>query len=280
MLKGMSNQPNFRQSIAYWCLADTEWTWDAEKICSTVKDLGIEGVELAPVEAYPVIKKHGLTCALCFNGMPGAPFVKGLNNLAYHEEIIARTKESIDIAADHGFPNVIAFTGYKWRNAEDPTSGEWPLAECFENCVRGLTELGSYAGPKNVTICLEHLNTRDGSHPMKGHPGYQGEDIDFCAEIVRNVDSPSVRLLFDFYHVQLMHGDLIRRFRSHKDVIGHVHTAGCPGRNEFNDNQEIHYPGVVTALQQSGYKGFVGHEFIPTGDPVGAFRSAIEMFQA
>lgn len=280
MLKDMSNQQKFRQSVGYWCLADTEWGWDAEKICSTAKNLGIESVELAPADAYSTLRKHGLTCALCFNGMPGAPFVKGLNNPAYHEEIIARTKQSIDVAADYGFPNVIAFTGYKWRNAEDPASGEWPLADCFQNCVRGLSEIGAYAGRKNVTICLEHLNTRDGSHPMKGHPGYQGDDVDFCAEIVRKVDSPTVRLLFDFYHVQVMHGDLIRRYRAHHDVIGHVHTAGCPGRNDLDDTQEIHYPGIVAVLRQSGYTGFVGHEFIPTSDPVQALKAAVQMFES
>lgn len=275
----MSNQRKFKQSVAYWCLADSDWEWNTEQICETANQLGLESVELAPPHTYPALRKHNLTCALCFNGMPGAPFVKGLNNLSYHEEIIARTKESIDLAAEYGFANVIAFTGYKWRNAEDPTSGEITLEDCMNNCVRGLSELSTYAAAKHVNICLEHLNSRDGSHPMKGHPGYQGDNVEFCAQIVRNVNSPSVRLLFDVYHVQVMHGDIIRRLKAHSDVIGHIHTAGCPGRNEFDNRQEIHYPGVVAAIRDIGYNGFVGHEFIPTNDPVNSLQTAIKVFE-
>jgi hydroxypyruvate isomerase len=271
---------NFKQSLAYWCLADTEWEWTTEQVCELAVSLGLESVELAPPHTYPALQQHNLTCALCFNGMPGAPFAKGLNNAGYHEEIFTRTKESIDVASDYGYPNVIAFAGYKWKNAEDPTSGEITLETCSANCVKGLAELGAYAANKNVTICLEHLNSRDGSHPMKGHPGYHGDDIDFCADIIRKVNLPSVRLLFDVYHVQVMHGDIIRRLRAHRDVIGHIHTAGCPGRNEFDDRQEIHYPGIVAAIREIGYEGYIGHEFIPTNSPAESFAAAKKMFNS
>jgi hydroxypyruvate isomerase len=276
----MSNQAKFKQSVAYWCLADSDWQWDTEQICQTATRLGLQSVELAPPETFPALRKHNLQCALSFNGMPGAPFAKGLNNPSYHEEIITRTKQSIDLAADYGFPHVIAFTGYKWKNADDPTSGEISLADCFENCVKGLSELSTYAAAKNVSICLEHLNSRDGSHPMKGHPGYQGDNIDFCADIIRKVNSPSVRLLFDVYHVQVMHGDIIRRLYAHQDVIGHIHTAGCPGRNEFDDRQEIHYQGVIAAIRDIGYTGYIGHEFIPTGEPAQSLETAIKLFNS
>ena len=269
---------SFKQSLAYWCLADTEWTWNAEQICQTAVELGVAAVELAPPEAYPVIEKYKLKSALCFNGMPGAPFVKGLNNLSYHEEIFSRTKQSINTASGYGFPNVIAFTGYKWRNAEDPTSGEIPLQDCITNCVEGLSELASYAAKKNVTLCLEHLNSRVSSHPMKGHPGYQGDNLDVCAEIIRNVNSSNVKLLFDVYHVQVMHGDIITRLNANKDIIGHIHTAGCPGRNELNNNQEINYPPIVKAIRETDYSGYIGHEFIPAGEAIAGFKEAVELF--
>ena len=274
----MSNTTKYKQSVAYWCLADSEWQWNIEQICQAAKQLGLASVELAPPETFPTLRKHGLKCALCFNGMPGAPFVKGLNNAKYHEQIITQTKQAIDLAAEYEFPNVIAFTGYKWRDAEDPASGEISAEECFKNCVEGLAELSKHAAAKGVTICLEHLNTRDGSHPMKGHSGYQGDNVDFCADIVRKVNSPSVRLLFDFYHVQVMHGDLIRRYKALQDVIGHLHTAGCPGRNELNDRQEIHYAGVAAAIRESGYSGYIGHEFIPIDDPMKGLSSAVKLF--
>ena len=137
--------------------------------------------------------------------------MRGFNNPRYHEEVIARTTETIDACAAAGFPAVIAFTGYKWRDADDPKSGEISLAEGADHCVKGLKQIAGHAEKKGVTICLEHLNTRDGTHPMKGHPGYQGDDIDSVAGIVRRVGSPRVKLLFDIYHVSVMNGDVIRR---------------------------------------------------------------------
>ncbi len=85
------------------------------------------------------------------------------------------------------------------------------------------------AEAKQVTLVLEHLNTKDDSHPMKGHPGYWGDQLDLCADLVRSVDSPRFKLLFDIYHVQIMHGDLVRNIQRYKDIVGHYHTAGNPG---------------------------------------------------
>jgi hydroxypyruvate isomerase len=82
-----------------------------------------------------------------------------------------------------------------------------------EYSVQGRRELAKLASPGNVTLVLEQLNTRDDSHPMKGHPGYQGDDIDYCAEIVRRVDSPHVKLRFDVCHAAILNGDVIRRLR-------------------------------------------------------------------
>ncbi|CAF4281903.1 unnamed protein product [Adineta steineri] len=115
---------------------------------------------------------------------------------------------------------------------------------------------------------------------MKGHPGYQGDNIDFCADIVRKVNSPSVRLLFDVYHVHVMHGDVIKYLRAHHDVIGHIHTAGYPGRNELDDKQEINYPDIVNAIREIGYTGYIGHEFIPTREPMDGLSKAVSMFNA
>ena len=106
-----------------------------------------------------------------------------------------------------------------------------------------------YAEKKKINLVLEHLNTRDDSHPMKGH-GYFGEDVDHCVELIRQVDSPNMKLLFDVYHVQIMNGDVIRRIRQYKDVIGHYHTAGNPGRAELDDTQEINYPAVMRAMRR------------------------------
>jgi hydroxypyruvate isomerase len=112
---------------------------------------------------------------------------------------------------------------------------------------------------------------------MKGHPGYQGNDVEYCIDIIKRVGSKNLKLLFDIYHVQIMNGDVIRRIRQHRESIGHIHTAGNPGRGELNDAQEIAYRPVMKALVEIGYDGFVGQEFIPTGDPLAGLKQAVKL---
>lgn len=268
-----------KQSVAYWCLNSSKWQWSMEQVCQIANELGFAGIELVPSELLPEVRKHNLICTLGVNGMPDPPFMRGVNNRRHHEQVIASTKAAIDTCVEFETPNVIAFTGYKWRDPENPHSEEIPRHEGFENSVAALRTLADYAASKGVTVCLEHLNTRDDTHPMKGHPGYQGDDLDFCAGIVREVNSPFVRLLFDAYHVQVMHGDVIRRIRQNRDVIGHIHTAGNPGRNEIDGSQELYYPAVRRVLEEIGYEGFIGHEFIPTREPGEGLEAAAEIFR-
>ena len=147
-----------------------------------------------------------------------------------------------------------------------------------QNCVDLWKSVIGYAEECKVNLCLEHLNSRDDTHPMKGHPGYFGDDVDFCVDLIRRVGSPNMKLLFDIYHVQIMNGDVIRRIRQYQDLIGHYHTAGNPGRGELDDTQEINYPAVMKAIVATGYKGYVAQEFIPTWeDKVKALRHAAEV---
>jgi len=270
-------QGRIKQSIVHWCFNTAGEKWDIETTCQVAKELGCPSVEVVGPEHWDVLKKHGLICALAPNGMPGAPFMKGFNNPRYHAEVIASTSQMIDACAAAGFPAVIAFTGYKWRDAGDPKSGEISREEGVDNCVKGFKQLVAHAEKKGVTVCLEHLNTRDDTHPMKGHPGYQGDDLDEVAKIIRRVGSPRLKLLFDIYHVQIMHGDVIRRLEHCKDILGHVHTAGNPGRGELDDNQEIHYPPIMRKLLALNYTGYVGQEFIPTRNPRQGLREAVRL---
>ena len=266
-----------RHSVCLWCFETSDWAWDVDTLAGHAASLGMKSVELVPPEHWPILHKHSLTCAIAGNGMPAPPFVKGLNNPRYQPEVIEVTKKTMDQCAEAGVPSVIAFNGFKWKIAEDPPSGEISLEEGARNTVAGLKELAAYGEEKGVTVCLEMLNTRDDTHPMKGHPGYQGDHIDYCADIIREVDSPRAKLLFDVYHVQIMNGDVIRRIREMKDLIGHIHTAGNPGRNELHLAQEIHYPSVMEALVEVGYEGYVGHEFIPTRDPGDSLAQAVRL---
>jgi sugar phosphate isomerase/epimerase len=268
---------NVRQSVVGWCFMSAGEKWSLDQLCEVTKGFGVSSVELTGPDTFPTLKKHGLTCAISSNTMPGAPFKTGFNNPKYHDELVERTTKVIDACADFGCPSVIAFTGYKYVEPDDPKSGEISLDDGFKNCVAGLKRVMAHAEKKGVNVCIEHLNSRDDSHPMKGHPGYQGDDVDYVAKIIRAVGSPRMKMLFDIYHVQIMNGDVIRRIEQCKDVIGHIHTAGNPGRGELDDTQEINYPPIMRKLVAIGYKGFVGQEFIPTRDPKAGLAEAIKL---
>jgi hydroxypyruvate isomerase len=266
-----------KQSIVFWCFNTAGEMWGIDRACQVARRLGVTAMDSVAPELWPTLEKHGIRCALAPSGMPGAPWARGYNNPKYHAEVIAAQTKMIEHCAAAGVPAVIAFTGYKWRDADDPRSGEISREEGFDNCVAGLTKIMGLAEKKKVNICLEHLNSRDASHPRKGHPGYQGDDVDYVADICRKVGSPRMKLLFDVYHVQIMNGDVIRRLDQHKDVIGHVHAAGNPGRGELDDNQEINYPPIMRKLIEMGYAGFVGQEFIPTRDPLASLQQAVRL---
>ena len=256
---------NIRQSVVSWCYSKH---WSVEETCQYARDLGCESVELISSDNWPTLKKYGLTCAISPIAVEGAPFIKGFNNPEYHSWLLKITEKAIDESADFGCPNVIAFTGF---------SENFSPEQGAANCITGFKKLASYAEKKGVNVCLEMLNSRVGGHPDKGHPGYQGDHVDYCMEILNAVGSPNIKLLFDVYHVQIMDGDIIQRIHQCGDMIGHIHTAGNPGRCELNENQEINYPPVMKALLAIKYKGFVGQEFIPTGDPLAGLRQAVEL---
>jgi len=263
-----------KQSIVAWCFTARGEKWTLDKTCEVAKSLGCPSVEIVDAPDFPVVANHGLTCAIASNGVG---FVRGFNNPRHRDEVVTKTKAVIDACAAARFPSVIGFVGMKWVKPDDPKSGEIARDEAFKNCVEGIKLVAGHAEKQGVTLNIEHLNTRDGSDPMTGHPGYQGDDLDWVVSILKAVGSPRVKLLFDIYHVQIMHGDLIRRIEQTKDVIGHVHTAGNPGRGELDENQEINYPAVMRKLLQVGYTGYVGQEFIPTRNPLEGLRQAVAL---
>ncbi|HEV7281853.1 MAG TPA: TIM barrel protein [Pirellulaceae bacterium] len=260
-----------KQSFVHWCWKEY---WDVPTMCAHAKTLGCESVELVPVEHFKTIKENGLTCAIASSH----GFVKGMNDPAHHEYCIEKLTASIDACAEYGFPTVITFTGF--AKSPDPKPGERTTAidpeEGIANCVAGFKKIVGYAEKKGVNLSLEMLNSRVDEN-MKGHPGYQGDHVDYCMQILRQVGSPRLGLLFDIYHVQIMDGDVIRRIGECGEFINHVHTAGNPGRCELDAPQEINYPPIIKALAESGYQGYVGHEFIPTRDPWDGLEKAVRM---
>lgn len=251
-----------RQSIMGWTYNPMP-TADLAKLC---KEIGLVAMEGVDKKHYPMIRELGLGVSLV--GSHG--FTKGPFNPANHEFVEKKLREGIDLAVSVGCPSVITFTGMREPGISDEQGAR--------NCVDAWKRVIGYAEEKKISLCLEHLNTRDSSHPMKGHPGYFGDNVDFCVELIKRVGSPNMKLLFDVYHVQIMNGDVIRRIRLYKDYIGHYHTAGVPGRCELDDKQEINYPAVMRAIVETGYTGYVAHEFIPTWpDKVAALRYAAKV---
>lgn len=255
-----ATEGNLKQSIVYWCF---EKYWDLPNVCRAARQLDCKSVELVDPKHWPMLKQHGLVCALASSHW----FDKGMNNPEYHEMCLAKMRQSIDDCADFGFPNVITFTGL----AEDI-----PPDEGANNCIAAYKKVIGYAEKKRVNICLEILNSRVAVE-MVGVPGYQGDHTDYCMDIVKRVGSPRMKLLFDVFHVQIMDGDIISRIRQHKDYIGHYHTAGNPGRHELDDTQEINYRAIFEAIAATGYAGYIGHEFIPTRDPLKGLKEAVAL---
>lgn len=249
-----------QQSLVHWCYAPT-WK-NVDDMCIVAKRLGVPSIELIDVEHWPTLKKHGLTCAIASSH----GFQTGFNNRDEWDRCLSILRERISQCAEFGVKRLITFTGMANGLSKE---------EGADNCVEGLKKIVGEAEKQDVTLCLEMLNTRDSSHPMKGHPGYQGDHCDYCIEILKRVGSSHLKLLFDIYHVQIMDGDVIRRIHEHKDWLGHIHTAGNPGRAEIDENQEINYPAVMKALLDVGYTGYVGQEFIPTRDPWAGLVQAV-----
>ena len=269
---------NIRHSVVSWPYQLFGEKWDLPTLCTRARELGAASVELIGPDGWATLAEYGLDCAISPNGMPGEPYVKGLNNPAYQAEVIEVTRRTIEAAANApiSVPAVIAFTGFAWVDVDDPSKGVIDPEEGARNTVEGLKKLAAIAEPLGIEIHVEHLNSRVENDNFRGHPGYQGDHIDYCADIIRQVGSPKVKLLMDLYHVQIMDGDLISRIREYgTDLIGHIHTAGVPGRAEIDAKQENNYPAIMEALVEIGYKGYVGHEFIPTRDVMDGLRQAI-----
>lgn len=242
------------------------WCWkpmETLELARHAKEIGLIGIEGIDRKHYPEVKKLGLGISLV--GSHG--FSNGPCNPKFRDEVVAKLTEAIDVAAAVGCKKVITFTGMKFEGMDS----EQAVRDCLDTWKKVLP----HAEKNGITLVLEHLNSRDSSHPMKGHPGYFGDDVDFCVDLIRQVGSENFKLLFDIYHVSIMNGDIIRRLRLHREFIGHIHTAGNPGRCELDEHQEIHYPAVMRALVETGYHDYVAHEFIPTWeDPILALRHA------
>jgi hydroxypyruvate isomerase len=248
-----------RQSVVPWCFKPMT----VPELAGHAAALKFQSVELCGPEHWPRLKELGLTCAIA--GSHG--FAKGFAHPEEHEECVKILRERIEQCAAAGIERVITFSGFR-RGISDEQG--------IANMVEGLKKIVPLAEEKKVTLCLEMLNSRVGIE-MKGHPDYFCDDLERTVEICRRIGSERMKVLFDIYHVQIMHGDLVTRIRQHAPFIGHIHTAGVPGRAEIDESQEINYRPLMQTLLDIGYKGFVGQEFIPVRDKVASLAQSAQI---
>ena len=267
----LSTKGRIKQVIAAWPFMNTGPKWSPEQLLQKAQSLGVAGVELFPVEHWNLLKQYEMVCA----ATKSHTFIRGMNNKNHHPECLETLSKAIDDTSAAGFPNVMTFTGLA-DTSKEKNGSVVSRDEAMKNCIEGYKKIIGQAEQKNVTLILEPLNTKK-TENMKGHPGYTGDHVEHCIDIIKAVGSPSLKLLFDVYHIQIMDGDIIRHINENQEYIGHVQIAGVPGRGEIGTNQEINYKAVMNALTKNGYKRYVGHEWIPTGDATKGLEEAISI---
>ena len=251
-------QTGVAQSVARWCFSEKP----LPEFCAGVAEIGLPAMDLLQVDEWAVAHDHDLVVSC---GDVGAGTIEdGLNEPGNHGTIIRAFEQHIPRAAREGVPNVICFFGNRRGMANGPA---------IENSIRCLEECAPIAEAEGVTILVEALNSKPG-----GHLDYIGDRISYALEVIRAVDSPRVRILYDIYHMQIMEGDIIRTLTDSRDWIGHYHTGGVPGRAEIDETQELYYPAIVRAIRDTGFSGYMAHEFIPRGDdPLRSLAQAVEL---
>ena len=245
---------NIRQSVCRWCYGNIP----LEKLAVEVKKIGYQSVELLLPPEILTVKKLGLTCAM----VGGADIANGLNRKENHAKIEKQLRERIEFAAAENIPNVICMSGNR-RGMDD--------AEGLANCVVGLKGVVGFAEAKKVTLCMEGLNSKI------NHKDYMYDYTKWGVELCKKLGSPRFKLLYDIYHMQIMEGDVIRTIRDCKEYIAHYHTGGNPGRHEIDETQELNYPAIVKAILDTGYKGFLGQEFIPVREPIASLAQGFRI---
>ncbi|WP_336514742.1 hydroxypyruvate isomerase family protein [Pollutibacter soli] len=254
-MKPLQLKGNINHSVCHWCYGSIP----LEEFCVSVKQLGMPAVDLIGPKGWDTLKKNGLVSSMCNGAELGIP--DGWNNTQFHSKLIQNYSDMIPLVAKAGWTNLICFSGN--RNGMDDETG-------MKNCVEGLKKIMSLAEKNKVMIQMELLNSR------VDHKDYMCDKSAWGIELVKRVGSPNFKLLYDIYHMQIDEGDIIRNIKTNHQYYGHYHTGGNPGRHEINDTQELYYPAIMKAILETGYKGFVAQEFIPTWpDKIAALKEGV-----
>lgn len=233
---------------------------DFEEVCKICARLGIKGIDFTGPKDWETMKKYGLVGTL--SRPDGMSIAKGFNRKENHAELLAGLRKAIEETAAAGFPNVICMSGNRAGLSDE---------EGLVTCVAGLKQIAAFAEEKKVNVVIELLNSK------RNHKDYQCDHTAWGVELCKRVGSERIKLLYDIYHMQIMEGDVIATIKESIKYIGHIHTAGVPGRHEIDDTQELFYPAIMRGVVESGYQGYVSHEYTPTRDAVTSLEQAVRL---
>ncbi|WP_334021069.1 hydroxypyruvate isomerase family protein [Alteromonas sp. S015] len=251
---------NVNHSVSRWTYGDLS----IEELCQTVKQLGFGAIDLVGPEDWPVLKQYGIDSSMC-NGAE-ISLEDGFIHSELHDELEARYIKHIDLVADAGYKNLICFSGN--ARGMSPKVG-------LENAVKGLSRILPYAEKRGVVIFMELFNSK------VNHPDYMADNSAWGIDLCKRLGSQHFSLLYDIYHMQISEGDIIRTIRDNHQYFGHYHTAGVPGRHEIDASQELNYQAIAKAIVETGFKGYLAQEFIPTpktkANRIASLQQAIEI---
>jgi hydroxypyruvate isomerase len=244
---------------------DTTRSFD--DMCREAARLGVHGFDLIGAPDWPTLKKHGLVCTMA--PAMGVTIRDGLIRVELHDAIEKSMREEIDLCAANGWPNFITVGGERRGLGYE---------EGKDRCAALLNRVKAHAEDKNVTICIEVVNSKY-TDPEFGRADAIFDRLEWGADVCRRVNSPRLKILFDIYHVQIMEGDVCANIRKYFPLIGHFHTAGVPGRHEIDDSQELNYRFVAQTLAELGFTGYVAHEYRPSPgrDPIDSLRRCLDV---
>jgi hydroxypyruvate isomerase len=248
-----ASKGRIKQAVAKWCYPNLS----LNELAGHAAALGMVGIDLLEPKDFKTVKKHGLIATL----VSSHKLANGLCEPKFHEECLKRMNTAIEATAAEGWRNVICFSGNA-RGIDRKTG--------MKNCVKALKEIVPVAEKAGVILNMELLNSK------VDHPDYMCDNSSWGIELVKRVESDHFKLLYDIYHMQIMEGDVIRTIQDNHQHFGHYHTAGNPGRHELDESQELNYHAIAQAIAESGFDGYLAHEFRPTRDPVAGLKEAIE----
>ena len=246
---------NINHSVCRWCYSKIPM----EDFLQSLNELGITAMDLTGPEDWPLMKKYGIHASMCWGA--GLGIDKGWNDPELHEELIKDYLQIIPKVAESGYTNLICFSGN--RNGMNDDVG-------LKNCADGLKQIMPLAEKHGVVIQMELLNSK------VDHKDYMCDHAEWGVALCKEIGSENFKLLYDIYHMQIMEGDVIRTIQEHHTYFGHYHTGGNPGRHEIDETQELYYPAIMKAILETGFKGHVAQEFIPTWeDPIAALKQGV-----